>query len=114
MSMGDPVVPNVGSNLVATSLGAVQLGVVLQPIVGLGVTDEAVGVSAVTQFQVAAEGAFGIHGFTATNTVSGHAAQQQFIDFVGTLWAGQPVIQVPKACQDNTPPNSCDFKSSAP
>jgi hypothetical protein len=48
MSMGDPVVPNVGSNLVATSFEAVHLGVPLEPISGLDVTDEAVGVSAVT------------------------------------------------------------------
>ena len=50
--------------------------------------------------------------FTATNTVSGHAAQQQFIDFVQTLWAGEPVIKIPTACVENTPPNSCDFKAS--
>jgi hypothetical protein len=114
MSMGDPVVPNVGSNLVATSLDAAQLGVPLEPIVGLEVVDKAVGISAVTQFRVAADTPYGIHGFTATNTVSGHAAQQQFIDFVATLWAGEPVIEVPTACQNNTPPNSCDFKGDTP
>jgi len=114
MSVGDPVVPNVGSNLVATSLNAVHLGVAIEPIVGLELVDKAVGVSAVTQFLVAADTPYGIHGFTATNTASGHAARQQFIDFVQTVWAGEPVIDVPTACQENTPPNSCDFKNTTP
>lgn len=111
ISIGDPVLPNVGSELVATSLKAVQVGAVLSPIVGVEPQTEAVATNGVTQFQVDDEGPISVHGFAARNTVAGEAARSQFIAFVKTLWAHEPVITVPTLCAENTPANSCDFRT---
>ncbi len=108
ISEGDPILPNMGSELVATSVDALHVGEVLWPIVGLEHAEEAVGRSAVTQFHVPGEG-LDVHGFAAGDSLGGQAARQQFIDFVETLWAGAPRIEVPTLCQENTPPGSCDF-----
>lgn len=112
ISQGDPILPNVGGELVATSVDAVEVGAELWPIVGLEHADEAVGRSAVTQFHVPGEGLH-VHGFAAEDTPGGQAARQQFIDFVETLWAGAPRIEVPTLCQENTPAGSCDFTAPA-
>lgn len=111
-SLGDPVVANIGNDLVATAVGAVHVGAVLYPVVGVEPADKAVNRSALTQFHVPPGSAYQIHGFTTQDTVAGEAARQQFIDFVGTLWAGAPLIEVPVNCVANTPSGSCDFRDA--
>ena len=106
VSIGDPVLPNVGSHMVAASVGAKHLGQVLTPIVGVAPAAEARGVSAVTQFRVTGS-ANEVHGFTARDTIAADAAQAQFSAFIRSLWAGDPVIAMPPQCVDNG--GSCDF-----
>ncbi len=115
ISVGDPVMPNIGSELVATSLDAVHLGVPVSPIADLEVAaDEVRGRSAVTQFIAPGDDANAIHGFTVRNTDAARAAQQQFIDLVATLWAGDPVIRVPTLCRALATPGRCDFSQPSP
>lgn len=114
ISVDDPVVPNVGSNLVATSVDAVHVGVPLYEVVGLDKGDTAVGRSGLTQYNVAYEGADinAVHGFTARDNIAGAAAQKQFIDFAISLWAGAPLITVPQGCLDLGPLVGCDFREA--
>lgn len=111
ISMGDPVLPNVGSALVATATDAVHVGAPLAPLVGLDLADEALGRAGVTQYRVPDDGAFDVHGFAARDTPAGRAAREQLIDFATSVWAGAPRIGVPSGCRDNTPPMSCDFSA---
>ena len=113
ISVGDPVLPNAGSDMVAASLNAVHVGVPLYAIPTLEVADEAVGRSGVTQFDVRFDGAGAseVHGFTARNTPAGNAAQQQFIAFAQSLWDGAPVIVPPQGCLTQGPDPSCDFSA---
>lgn len=113
-SIGDPVLPNVGSDLVATSLGCVRVGAELRPIAGVETVDEAVGRSAITQFLVPEdpeESALAVHGFAARNGLAGQAARAQFTAFLESVWAGDPRIDLPQLCVANDPPNSCDFST---
>ena len=115
-SIGDPVLPNVGSDMVAASLGAVHLGAVLHPVAGVTPAAEALGTSAFTQFKVPedpAESPLAVHGFAARDGVAGRAARQQIIAFMMSLWTDTPRATVPELCLTNTPPGSCDF-SAAP
>ncbi len=90
ISIGDPVMPNVGSEMVATSMDAVHLGVPIVDIPGLDTAFEEVrGRSAVTQF----------------------IAQEQFRGLIESLWAGDPVIRTPAACLALTTPGRCDFST---
>lgn len=115
ISIDDPVMPNVGSEMVATSLNAVHLGGHIVEIPGLDHADiEVKGRSAVTQFIAPGQGANEIHGFTARNTDAARAAQQQFIEFIVSLWDGDPTIRLPDACLALAPPGRCDFSDSAP
>ncbi len=115
ISIGDPVMPNIGSELVATALDAVHLGVPVSPIADLAVSpDEVRGRSAVTQFIAPGTDPNAIHGFTIRNTDAARAAQQQFIDLVASLWAGDPVIRVPALCEALPTPGRCDFSGSRP
>jgi hypothetical protein len=115
ISIGDPVMPNIGSEMVAASLDAVQLGVPVSPIADLAVAPEEVrGRSAVTQFIAPGTDPNAIHGFTIRNTNAARAAQQQFIDLVATLWARDPVIRVPTLCLGLATPGRCDFSGETP
>jgi len=109
-SVGDPVLPNIGTDYLAASVGALHLGEVLHPIEGLSTADEAIGVSAVTQFKVPQDqGELAIHGFGDQDAPAGRAAQEQIRAFINSVWAGEPRIIVPPLCVDNTPAGSCDF-----
>jgi len=113
-SIGDPVLPNVGSDLVATSLGAVRVGASLRPIAGVEDVEVALDASAITQFKVPEdpeENALAVHGFAARNGLAGQAARAQFIAFLESVWAGDPRIEVPALCAENTPADSCDFSA---
>ncbi|MFT3765946.1 MAG: hypothetical protein QM820_10580 [Minicystis sp.] len=104
-SMGDPVVPNVGSAMVAVATGADQVGAVLSPMVGVSLVAEAVGKSGITQYRIADTDGFAIHGFAAENTPAGAAAREQITAFGASVFAGAPKITVPSGCKGG----SCDF-----
>lgn len=104
-SIGDPVLPNPGSENVAVASGAVQVGAVLVPVAGVDPVDAAAGRSALTQFRVPDTDPLDIHGFAARDTPAGAAAREQIRAFVKSVLEGHPEITVPSGC----PGGSCDF-----
>lgn len=110
-SLGDPILPNIGSEFVAASSGAVQLGAVLEPIVGVSRVQGPVTRSAITQFRVPPTvTGLSIHGFAAGGSNAGVAARQQISAFLTSIWAGSPQIELPTACATRVD-QSCDFAS---
>src|SRR5581483_7184740 len=108
-SIGDPVLPNVGTELVAASSHAVQVAAVLDPITGVMPVPGGATQTAITQFRVPSSvtAALDIHGFAAQGTPAGVAARQQISAFIQSVWAGAPRIDVPPSC----PNRSCDFSA---
>jgi hypothetical protein len=109
MSIGDPILPNVGSRLVASSSRAVQLGGIIDPVTGAEQTNAPQTKSAMTQFRVPASvTGLSIHGFAAGDSPAGLAAREQIAAFIASVWAGAPKIEVPTRCAGR-PNQSCDF-----
>lgn len=110
-SIGDPVLPNIGNEMVAAASQADQVGVILTPIVNASEVSQAIGHSGMTQFKVPSSvtAPLSIHGFAAGSSTAGIAAQQQIQAFIASVWANAPLIAVPPECMSNTPANSCDF-----
>lgn len=105
-SMGDPVLPNQGTELLAAALGARQVGQVLAAVPGLeAVAGPLEGQSGLTQFRVPGEGMLDIHGFAARETIAGEAARWQIRTFIESALAGAPRIELPASCVDGR----CDF-----
>lgn len=105
-SIGDPILPNIGSENVALAVDAVQVGAVLVPIPGVEPAKAAaVTESALTQYHVPDPGALEIHGFAARDTPAGKAARDQIRTFVKSALMGNPETVVPPGCAGG----SCDF-----
>ncbi|APR84979.1 Hypothetical protein A7982_10328 [Minicystis rosea] len=104
-SVGDPVVPNPGSAMVAVVTGADQVGAVISPMFGVTPVSEADGKSGITQYLVPDTDGYDIHGFAARNTPAGNAARDQIIAFGASVYAGAPKITAPPSCTGG----SCDF-----
>ncbi len=113
-SMGDPVLPNIGSELAAASANATQVGAVLAELPNAPRASEVTSGCALTQFRVPSTivGPYNVHGFAARDTIAGRAAREQIVGFIRSHWAGAMRVTVPTACQMNTPAGSCDFSSS--
>jgi hypothetical protein len=95
--MGDPILPNVGTDLLASALGAVHLDPALEPILGLEHTTDAVtSGAAITQFRVPVTGQYDVHGFAARDTPAGDAALQQILELLTSAWAGSPEMSHPQ------------------
>lgn len=99
------MLPNVGTETVARTTGAVQVGAVLEPIEGVSTATEVNDASAITQFKVKQESDLEVHGFAARDTPAGIAARAQIQAFVASVFAGKPRIVVPEGCASG----SCDF-----
>jgi hypothetical protein len=114
-SMGDPILPNIGSHLVATSSNAVQVGAVLEPVEGVTAVPFAEGRTALTQFRISNRNTDPIdrHGFGGRNTTAGRAAREQIRAFLDSAWRGAPRITVPPLCTRGGL-DSCDFGDEAP
>ena len=108
-SIGDPVLPNLATELVAVGTGAVHVGVPIHPFVGLEQVDEASGINGITQYRVKSDDQLEVHGFADRNTRAGEAARQQIQTFLETSWAGAPRIEVPPICLEDHADGSCDF-----
>lgn len=105
-SIGDPILPNEGTELLSVSADALHIGKVITPIVGLETGSEAIERTALTQYKVPPGGdALDIHGFAARGGPAGDAARAQITEFIKSAWAGQSKITVPAGC----PGGSCDF-----
>ncbi|MCU0699425.1 MAG: hypothetical protein MUC96_23210 [Myxococcaceae bacterium] len=114
-SMGDPILPNIGTHLVATSSNAVQVGAVLEPVEGVTRVTVAEGRTALTQFRVSNRNTDPIdrHGFGGRDTSAGVAAREQIRAFIDSAWKGAPRIVVPPGCVRGGL-DSCDFGDQAP
>lgn len=108
-SIGDPVMPNLGSELVAASARAVAIGHPIEPVLGVGAQAEALGIPALTQFRVPASvtDSGAIHAFVTKETPAGVAAREQLSAFFSSLWAGAPRVIEPPSCQGRAA--GCDF-----
>ncbi|MGE0784873.1 MAG: hypothetical protein AB7S26_04230 [Sandaracinaceae bacterium] len=104
-SMGDPVLPNPGTEMVAVVAGAQQVGAVLEPIEGVPTATEVDGASGVTQFRTTETAVYDVHGFASRDTPAGDAAREQILAFLASVWAGDARIVVPTMC----PGGDCDF-----
>ena len=112
-SMGDPVVPNQGTSVLATALGARIVGPALEPIVGLAEVDEVRGGVGMTQYRVPDTGVYDVHGFAARSTPAGEAAMEQIFTFVRSGWdESATLVAFPAGCADVTPEGDCDFTST--
>ncbi len=105
-SIGDPILPNAGTEMLSVATNALHLGQAITPILGLETGKEAVERTALTQYKVPAGGdALDIHGFAARSGPAGDAARAQITAFINSAWAGQAKITVPEACVGG----NCDF-----
>jgi hypothetical protein len=107
-SIGDPVLPNPGSEMAAVVTGAAQVGAVLSPIVGVAPAEAAGVPTAITQYRVPETDELDIHGFAANDTPAGEAAREQIRSFLLSVYDKNPTITVPSGCKGG----SCDFTSS--
>jgi hypothetical protein len=107
-SIGDPVVPNVVTELLSRALDAAHVRPVLVPVRGLTEADAAIGRSGLMQFKVAGPGPLDFHGFAARATPAGAAAREQIMSFLKSSVAGSPKIETPQGCL-GTPLGNCDF-----
>jgi hypothetical protein len=113
-SMGDPVLPNIGSEMAAASAGATQVGAVLAELPESRRANEITSGSALTQYRVPTTvvGPYNVHGFAARETPAGVAAREQIVGFIRSLWSGAMRVTIPSGCAMNTPPGSCDFSAA--
>lgn len=103
-SMGDPILPNPGTEMAALAAGAAHVGGILEPIVGIAPAEEVIEGSGITQFRTTGS-IFDIHGFAATDSPAGAAAREQILEFISTAFAGSSRIAPPPSC----PAAGCDF-----
>lgn len=110
-SIGDPVLPNVGTELLAASSGAVQVSRVLREVAGVKPATVAMSRPALTQFQVPASvtDSGEVHAFLTRDTPAGVAAREQLRHFLSTTWAGAPTVIEPPTCTANGD-RGCDFR----
>jgi hypothetical protein len=112
-SIGDTVMPNLASELVAASSHAVQVGGVIEPVQGVTAQSVAVNQPGLTQFRLpasAASDAGAKHAFVTKGTPAGVAAREQLTAFLRSVFAGTPRIVEPPTCVSNA--TSCDFFTS--
>lgn len=109
-SMGDPVLPNLGTELLANALDAVHLTPTLSDVHGIPTDPGPLSTGAtLTQFRVPPSGPYDIHGFAARETPAGAAALDQIIEYLDTAWnEPAPIMAFPQGCSI-TPNGDCDF-----
>lgn len=109
-SIDDPILPNLGTELLANSFHATQIDPSLHDITNLPHTSGAVTDGAgLSQYHVPDTGQYDVHGFAARNTPAGDAAREQILHFLTTAWAGEPEMVHPTLCTTVTPTGNCDF-----
>lgn len=118
MSVGDPIMPNNATAMVATATSAVMLlpeGA--SPMVEVPTLTRAPvvqGQSGFQEFRTHETSNSAIHGFTARDSPAGIAARAQVEHFIRSLWAGAPEIRIPVACDALPQPGVCDFSHLEP
>ncbi|MBI4955853.1 MAG: hypothetical protein HY908_27790 [Myxococcales bacterium] len=108
-SIGDPIVPNLVTELLGVAAGAQLVRPVLVDIPALEQVDAALGATGLMQYRVAGPDELDIHGFAGRDTPAGRAAREQMVAFLQSVLAGAPSIVVPSGCTTGTPNGDCDF-----
>jgi hypothetical protein len=109
-SIGDPILPNLGTDLLAHAFGAVALQPDIEPVSGLRAAPALVTAgAALEQYRVPDTGQYDVHGFAARDTLAGAAAREQILEFLQSSWAGHPEMSHPDGCAGVTADGSCDF-----
>jgi hypothetical protein len=112
-AMNDPVLPNLGTDLLAHALQAKQLAPALEPVHGLQSVEGVVtSGAALTQFRVPEEGQYDVHGFAARDTIAADAAMEQILHLLNTAWEGRPEIIHPPLCSTVGTDDACDFSEA--
>ncbi|MDP2310953.1 MAG: hypothetical protein Q8P18_33345 [Pseudomonadota bacterium] len=106
-SIGDAVVPNRGTVMLALAMNATLVGPPIDELVGgLPAADVVEGATGLTQFLTSATDEYDVHGFGDTDYAAGIAAREQIASFLQSVLDGAPRIEVPESCVEN---GSCDF-----
>jgi len=103
-SIGDPVLPNIGSEMVAMATGAQFVGTPIEPFGDLPQRDTVRESSAITQYLVDGDD-LDVHGFGGESGPGGVAAREQIRHFIETAFDGEAEIITPTGC----PQGLCDF-----
>lgn len=111
-SIGDPVLPNIGTEILAASLGAALLDPYVEQVETLPVAGSVSGGMALAQFRVPeSEGELGMHGFAARSTPAGDAAMGQIFAFFQSVLEGAPIIE-PADCASAGQGGACDYSEA--
>lgn len=113
LSVGDPILPNIGSEILAATLDARLLEPYIYDVSTLEHAATVSDASALEQFEVpASESDLGIHGFAARDTPAGDAAMKQIFEFFQSALAGKPVIAHASECEADNADGSCDYSAA--
>lgn len=109
-SMDDPILPNLGTELLANAFGARMLQPNITPTFGIEPAGAVVtSGAAIEQFRVPVTGAYDVHGFAARDTPAGDAAREQIQGFLQNAWNGKASMVHPDLCTTVTATGNCDF-----
>ncbi|MEM6786677.1 MAG: hypothetical protein AAF715_04080 [Myxococcota bacterium] len=103
-SIDDPILPNIGSEMVAMASGASFVGEPLVPFGELARRDTVTEASAITQYRVLGDD-LDVHGFGGEDGPAGEAARAQIRHFLRSAFEGRAEVVVPPGC----PGARCDF-----
>lgn len=113
MSIGDPILPNIGSEILAACYGAALLQPSIRPIDTLTAATSVSGGSALEQYQVPlSEGEYGVHGFAAEDTPAADAAMGQIFSFFQSALDGAPRIEHAALCAEDNADQTCDYSEA--
>lgn len=112
-SVGDPILPNIGSEILAGTFDAVLLQPAIYDIDTLSSGTAVTSGMALEEFEVpASESDLGKHGFAARDTPAGAAAMGQIFDFLSSALDGDPEIHHADACTADNADGTCDYSQS--
>ncbi len=103
-SIGDPILPNIGTEMVAMATGAQFVGQPIEPFGDLPQQTMMSEATGITQFKVDGDD-LDVHGFGGRSGPGGEAAREQIRHFLDTAFAGEAEIITPTGC----PGGLCNF-----
>lgn len=103
-SIGDPILPNIGTEMVAMATGAQFVGQPIEPFGDLPQQTTMSEATGITQFKVDGDD-LDVHGFGGRSGPGGEAAREQIRHFLETAFDGEAEIITPSGC----PGGLCNF-----
>ncbi len=109
-SLGDPVMPNLNTELLAQAMGASQIEPWMEAVPGLTATGEPITTgAALEQFRVYFDDELRVHGFAAYDDPAGDAAIEQIMQLLTSTLEGSPRVTHPTVCDELGTEGRCDF-----